>query len=162
MKKKIHYYDIYNRKTTAGKTDQVKVGTMTIISCCSYWKGKQRLNAGKKDPVLTIFHFLDSGLVCGFSRQFVLYFMLHTTNSCSEGTSLRHHSLIQKAKMWFAMMYRIDNCLHNLPIFTVITVLVKPKPEAVLQSLLKKELRSLCSKIIPEQVSCILNSYIWK
>lgn len=133
---------------------------MTIISCCSYWKGKQRLKCRKERPVLTIFHLLDFVLVCGFSRRFVLYFMLHITNSCSEGTSLTHHSLIQKAKMWFATMYQTDNCLHNLPIFMVITVLLKPKPEAVLQSLLKRELRSLCRKFIPEQVSCILNSYI--
>lgn len=58
------------------------------------------------------------------------------------------------------MMYQTDNCLHNLPIFIVITVLFKPKPEAVLQSFLKRELRPLCRKFIPEQVSCILNSYI--
>lgn len=117
-------------------------------------------NAGKTDSVVTIFCFSDFVLVCGFSRRFVLYFMLQITNTCSEGSSLTRHSLIQKAKMWFAMMYWTDNCLHNLPIFMVITVLFKPKPEAILQSLLKRELRSLCRKFIPEQVSCILNSYI--
>lgn len=89
--------------TTARKTDQVKVDAVTIISCCSYWKGKQRLKCRKERPVLTGFHLLDFVLVCGFSRRFALYFMLHITNSCSEGTSSTRHSLIQKAKMWFAM-----------------------------------------------------------
>lgn len=156
-KKKINYHGIYNRMTTARKTDQVKVDTVTTISCCSYWKGKQRLKRRKETPVFTIFHLSVFVLVCGFSRQFVLYFMLH---SHSEGTGLTCHSPIQKAKMWFAMMYQTDNCLHNLPIFMVITVLFKTKPEAVLQPLLKRELKSLCRKFIPEQVSCILNSYI--
>lgn len=33
------------RTTTARKTDQVKVGTVTIISCRSYWKGNEDSNA---------------------------------------------------------------------------------------------------------------------
>lgn len=34
--------------------------------------------------------------------------------------------------MWFAIMYWIDTPLYHQPIFTVITILLKSKPEAVL------------------------------
>lgn len=39
-----------------GKQIKFKVGTVTIISCCGYWKGKQRLKC-RKDR-LSSNHFL--------------------------------------------------------------------------------------------------------
>lgn len=48
--------------------------------------------------------------------------------------------------MWFAIMYWIDTPLYHQPIFTVITILLKSKLEAVLNFLLKRELRFLCMK----------------
>lgn len=45
--------------------------------------------------------------------------------------------------MWFAIAYWIGSCLHYQAMFMVITILLKPKPEAVLYFLLKRELKSL-------------------
>lgn len=145
--KKKNNYTFITEWQQHGKQIKFQVGTVTIISCCSYWKGKQRhSNAGKTDLRSTIFHFLDFILFFGFSRWFVLYFKLHITITCSEDTSLTCHSLNQRAKMWFAIMYWIDSCLYDQSIFMVITIVLKPKPEAGLDFLLKKELRSLCMK----------------
>lgn len=108
---------------------------------------KQRhSDTGKKDPASTIFHFLDFVVVLGFSTSFVLYFKLHITITCSEDTSLTCHSLIQRVKMWLAITYWIDGWLYHQPILMVMTIFLKPKPEAVLDFLLKRELRCLYMK----------------
>lgn len=48
--------------------------------------------------------------------------------------------------MWLAITYWIDSCLYDPPILTVIAILLKPKPAAVFDFLLKRELRPLCMK----------------
>lgn len=115
---------------------------MTVISCCSYWKGQQRhLNAGKKDPVLIIFHFF--GFVLDFPDDFC-YFKLRVTITHSEDTSLTCQSLIQRAKCGLPL------CTASLSLQSTHFYGNYYPPQTTTWScfgfLLKRELGSLCMK----------------